>query len=222
MRVDPPTLYVAQLGQPNAFALGRDTLVVDRSLLRLLGPAEREAILAHELAHLEGRDTLVQTLANSLLRTVTGLVLVLVAPFVAVFGVGCWGLSLLVGRPIRGPESVASGPRRAAGRLLVGLVTGPTAALRAYSRRREFAADERAVAVLDDPLALARALQTIQRATEPGVGLFSWLFGDRERERSALERTFATHPPTDDRIERVREAVRTRDGGSGRQRVEIH
>ena len=222
MAIDAPALYVARLGQPNAFALGRDTLVVDRSLLRLLGPAELEAILAHELAHLAGRDTLVQTLANSLLRTVTGLALVVFAPFVAVFGVACWGLSLLLGRPVRGAGSVASGPRRAAMRLLVGLVTGPTVALRAYSRRREYAADERAVEVLDDPLALARALRTIQRATEPGFGLFAWLFGDVERERSPLERTFATHPPTDDRIERVREAARARGAGSGRGRIEIN
>jgi len=47
MRTDRPELYTVNLGQPNAFVLGRDALVVDRSLVRLLGPAELEAILAH-------------------------------------------------------------------------------------------------------------------------------------------------------------------------------
>lgn len=52
----------------------------------------------------------------------------------------------------------------------MGLVVAPTLALQAYARRREYAADERAVAVLDDPFALAQALEKIQRTNEPGGG----------------------------------------------------
>jgi heat shock protein HtpX len=54
MNIDRPEVYVARLGQPNAFALGSGTLVIDQSLIRLLTPAELEGVLAHELAHLEG------------------------------------------------------------------------------------------------------------------------------------------------------------------------
>jgi heat shock protein HtpX len=91
MGIDRPELYIVHLGQPNAFALGGGTLVVDRSLVRLLTSAELEAILAHELAHLEGHDSLIQTLANSLLRTVTSLTLVVLVPFAVVVSMSCWG-----------------------------------------------------------------------------------------------------------------------------------
>jgi heat shock protein HtpX len=208
MNNDRPDVYVAQLGQPNAFALGSGTLVIDRSLIRLLTPAELEGVLAHELAHLEGYDSLLRTLATSLLRTLTALVLVVLVPFVVVVSMACWGLSLVVGRPLRGPDSIGSGLRRGLHRLVMSLIVAPTLTLQAYARRREYAADDRAVAVLDDPLALARALKKIQRASEPDWGLFSWLLPDRQRtERTRLERAFASHPPTDERVNRVREAA---------------
>ncbi|WP_273837905.1 M48 family metalloprotease [Halococcus sp. PRR34] len=208
MSIDRPDVYTARIGQPNAFALGSGTLVIDQSLTRLLTPAELEGVLAHELAHLEGYDSLLRTLATSLLRTVTALLLVVLVPFVVVVSMACWGLSLVVGRPVRGPDSVGSSLRRGLHRLVMSLLVAPTLALQAYARRREYAADDRAVAVLDDPLALARALEKIQRANEPGWGLFSWLLPNRQRtERTRLERAFASHPPTDERVERVREAA---------------
>jgi heat shock protein HtpX len=211
MGIDRPDVYIARLGQPNAFVLGSRTLVIDHSLVRLLTPAELEGVLAHELAHLEGYDSLLQTLAMSVLRMVTTLMLVVVLPFVAVVSLGCWGLSLLVGRPVRGPSSVGSGVRRGMVRIVIGLLIAPTLVLQAYSRRREYAADRRAVTVLDEPLALARALEKIQRANEPGWGLFSWVFSTRDRrtDRTPLERAFASHPPTDERVSRVREAATT-------------
>lgn len=210
MSIDRPDVYIARLGQPNAFALGSRSLVIDHSLVRLLTPAELEGVLAHELAHLESYDSLLQTLAMSLLRMVTTLVLMMVIPFMVVVSVGCWGLSLLVGRPVRGPTSVGSGLRRGLTRFVIGLLVAPTLALQAYSRRREYAADQRAVAVLDEPLAFAHALKKIQRANEPGWGLFSWMFStpDRRMEQTPLERAFASHPPTDERVRRVREAAK--------------
>ncbi|WP_082837912.1 M48 family metallopeptidase [Haladaptatus sp. R4] len=211
MRIDRPDVYIARLGHPNAFALGRRTLVIDHSLVRLLTPAELEGVLAHELAHLEGHDSLLQTLAMSLLRTMASLALVVVLPFVVLVSVSCWGLSLIMGRPVRGPSSVGSSLRRGLAGIVMGLFAAPTLTLQAYSRRREYAADRRAVAVLDDPLAFARALEKLQRASEPGWGLFSWVFPDRNRrtEQTPLERAFASHPPTDERVSRVREAATT-------------
>ena len=210
MGIERPDVFIARLGQPNAFALGSGTLVIDYSLVRLLAPAELEGVLAHELAHLEGYDGLLQTLAMILLRMVATLVLVVVLPVMVVVSLGCWGLSLIAGRPVRGPTSVGSGVRRGLGRVVVGLFVAPTLVLQAYSRRREYAADRRAVSVLDEPLALARALEKIQRANEPS-GLFSWLFPTRDRreDRTPLERAFASHPPTDERVSRVREAAKS-------------
>lgn len=104
----------------------------------------------------------------------------------------------------------------------MGLIVAPTLALQAYARRREYAADERAVAVLDEPLAFARALEKIQRASESDWRLFSWLFSDHQRtkERTPLERAFASHPPTAERVDRVREAANAAGPtrGSGRWR----
>jgi heat shock protein HtpX len=227
MSIDQPEVYLARLGHPNAFALGSGTLVIDRSLVRLLTPAELEGVLAHELAHLEGYDSLLRTLATSILRTVTTLMLVVFVPFVVVISIGCWGLSLVVGRPIRGPNSVGSGLRHGLNRLVMGLLVAPSLALQAYARRREYAADDRAVAVIDDPAAFARALEKIQRANDPGWGLFSWLLPNRERrkEQTRLERAFASHPPTDERVNRVREAANASGSstGSGRwQHVDIN
>jgi heat shock protein HtpX len=221
MNVDHPDVYLARLNQPNAFALGDRTLVIDYSLVRLLTPAELEGVLAHELAHLEHSDGLSQTLAMSLLQTVSTLILLLLLPFFAVVSLSCWGLSLILGRPVRGHDSVGSGLRRGFGRIIRGLLIAPVLAVQAYSRRREYAADRRAVAVLDDPVAFARALRKIQRATEPDRGLFSWLFPSRERQRNQtpLEQALDSHPPTDERIRRVHEAAAAgkRDGSSGRR-----
>ncbi|UOO96376.1 M48 family metalloprotease [Halococcus dombrowskii] len=225
MEIDRPEIYLGRLGQPNAFALGSDTLVVDQSLVRLLTPTELEGVLAHEFAHLEGYDSLLRTLATSLLRTVTSLLLILLVPLVIVVSLIGWGLSLIVGRPMRGPDSVGSGLRSGLQRLVKSLLVAPTLALQAYARRREYAADRRAVAVLDDPLALARALQKIQRANEPDRGLLGWLLPsrDRETERSPTERALASHPPTDERVERVREAANAAgsEGSTGWHRVDI-
>jgi heat shock protein HtpX len=159
MGIDRPDVFIARLGQPNAFALGSRTLVIDSSLVRLLTPAELEGVLAHELAHLEGYDSLLQTLALILLRMVATLVLAVVIPVTVVVSLCCWGLSLIVARPIRGPTSVGNGVRRGLVSVVVGLFIAPTLVLQAYSRRREYAADRRAVSVLDEPLAFARALE---------------------------------------------------------------
>ena len=149
----------------------------------------------------------------------TALVLIVLVPFAMVVSMACWELSLVVGRPVRGPDSVGNGLRRGLHRLVIGLIVAPTLALQAYARRREYAVDERAVAVLDDPLALARALKKIRPASEPGWGLFSWLLPDRQRtERTRLERAFANHPPTDERVDRVREAATAAGASPGSSR----
>lgn len=208
--VSPPRLLVTRTPTPNAFAFGdgdEGVVVFDRTLLRMLDIDELETILAHELAHLESGDSLVQSLAYSAAQTAVGLVAVALLPVaLLVTGVAranAWAR----GRPLERSNGPADRLRGGVGRVLVLLVVGFTLALRAYSRRREFAADDRAVAATGKPAALASALRKIERASRPGRGLFAPLYA-REEERP-LERLLSTHPSTDDRIERLRARART-------------
>jgi heat shock protein HtpX len=218
MGLDPPTLAVGRMGAPNALALGgprNGMVVVDLSLFRLLDGPELEAIIAHELAHLETRDGLVKTLGHSLVRTVTGLVTVALLPLV-ILAVGvARALAYLRGESPREITAAAVRAHAIATAGVLVLLFVFTLALRAYSRRRELAADDRAAEVAGQPVALARALAHIDRAARPAEGLLSDLVihGDEE---GPLTRLLATHPPMSTRIERLLERSK-RDGGvSGR------
>lgn len=201
--VPPPRVYVAGLGEPNALAVGGRTpaLIVDYSLFSLLTVEEFEAVLAHEFAHLEGVDGLVQVLAYSVVHSLVGIVALALAPLGFVLrGLGA-GLALVRGRPgdwrVTPPGRLLVALERALTLLLVGL----TALVRAYSRRREHAADDRAVAVTGRPLSLARALRKIDRSTG-----FRFPFGPpspRRGEDRLLQRLLSTHPSMDERVERL-------------------
>jgi heat shock protein HtpX len=217
MRIETPRLLVADLSVPNALSLGSRTdgaVVLDRSLFRLLSPAELEGLLAHEFAHLESRDSLVQTLAYSGLRTLVGIVTVLLLP-VTLFLTGlAQGVAWIRGRPTRWAEGSLGQLRLLVGNGIVVLFFLLTLVLRAHSRRRELAADDRAASVTDDPLALARALTKIDRVRDPDWSLLSPLY-TRGDEDGTLGQVFSTHPAVNERIERLRERARATD----RQRV---
>jgi heat shock protein HtpX len=209
MGVDRPRLLVASLGAPNAFTLGggrRGVIVVDRSLFDLLDRDAFEAILAHELAHLASYDSLLKTLAYSAVQTATGVAFVLSLPLVLVLAGFARGLAWIRGRP----TGWANNPFVRARRWLLGavgiLLFLPVLVLFAHSRRREFAADDRAARVTGDPIALARGLRRLAAAED------QWLLSSltvRGREDHTLTRWLSTHPPTDERIERlVRRAER--------------
>jgi heat shock protein HtpX len=204
MDVKRPALYVATMQAPNALALGTrgsGAVVLDRSLFRLLEPDELRAIVAHELAHLESRDSLVQTLALGLFRTLFGLVLVALFPVSLLLTGIARGLAWAAGRPQGWDANPVARLRRAVGRVLVGVFVAVTLLVRAHSRRREFAADDRAVAVTGDPLALARALRKIERASSPEWSLLSPLYVHDDGDR--WTRLLSTHPPVDDRVDRL-------------------
>ena len=203
--VKRPALYVTDARAPNAFAVGGGAdggaLVLDRSLFRLLSPREIEAILAHELAHLEGNDGFAIAMADGVGRSVVGIAAVAALPaLLALSGLAAasaW---------IRGRPGDRSGPfgrlhRALSGGLFAGFVLA-TLVARSRSRRREFAADDRAAEVTGDPMALARALRRIERATEP-----TWPFAPfstQKRTEGPAERWLSTHPSTDERVERLR------------------
>lgn len=205
MAVQRPRVFVAELGAPNAFALGgvrSGALVVDRSLFRLLSPGEREAIVAHELAHLESYDAFVQTLAYSAMRTLVGLVLLPLLPLLLLVVGAARAMAWIRGRPNEWSRSPLMLLYAWASLGVTFFTIALTALIRAHSRRREYRADDRAVEVTGDPLALARALRTIERASKRQRGLLSTLYVSGDEE-GILTRLLSTHPPMDDRIERL-------------------
>ncbi|WP_224268136.1 M48 family metallopeptidase [Haloprofundus salinisoli] len=216
MEIATPTVYVARLVAPNAFALGgpRDGIVVvDRSLFRMLSGDEFEALLVHELAHLEGYDGLVQTFAVSALRTVVSVLAVALLPVALFFEGVARATAWLRGAPTATP---LSNGEYGVGGLVTLVAVGLTLFVRAYSRRREFAADDRAVEVTGRPLSLARALKQLQQATESPLNLF---FGlptptSRPEDETRLGRLLSTHPPLEARIERLVERAEERDAST--------
>ncbi|RLM53758.1 peptidase M48 [Halobellus sp. Atlit-31R] len=211
MAVDRPRLLVARLGMPNALALattGRGTLVVDASLFGLLDSAEFEALLAHELAHLERHDSLVQTTALSLAQFVVVTLELILSPVVFLLTGAAVALAWFEGDPRAWAETA---PGRARAKIETGLALLGVAAtlfLRAHARKREFAADARAAEVTGRPLALASALRKLDRATAPDVGSLSplWTHGEvPSEEERRLREYLSSHPRIEDRIERLRE-----------------
>lgn len=210
MDVEQPRLYVARLPTPNAFSVGgaENAVVFDRSLFRVLDPAEFEAVLAHELAHGERRDSLVRALAVTLARTLVALLAMALLPVgLLARGVDRFA-AWTTGRP---GDSDRFTLHERVGAVLVGAFVLATLLVRARSRQQEFAADDRAVEVTGNPLELASALRKIERAQSSG-GLLDVLYGRRRRDRSDAEELFATHPALEDRIERLQDRARGRNG----------
>ena len=198
-----PPVLVASLNAPNALTVGgprRGGVIIDWTLLELLTVDELEAIIAHELAHMERGDTFLNTLVLTAMRSLAGLVFVLVLP-VGIFLAGVdRSLGWFAGRP---------GHRVGFVRVfyfLLLLVLGVlfsvfTLAYLGYSRRQEYAADRRAGEVTEKPIALARALAKIHHANDPRGGLLSLLYThDRGQKRHPF---LSTHPPIDARINRL-------------------
>lgn len=194
-----PTIAVADTQTPNAFATGRSpgnaAVCVTTGILNTLDQDELEGVLAHELAHVKNRDVMVMTLAG-FLSTLA-------------FIVVRWGW-LFGGRRGRGggaPVYVA---------IIVSLVVWVISFLliRALSRYREFAADRGAAVITGKPSALASALLTISgemdRVPEEDLREQAEMnaFFIIPIKSGVVGRLFSTHPPTEQRIERLRNLER--------------
>jgi len=220
LEIGRPTLYLARMDAPNALALGTThggAVVLDYGLFQLLTVEELEAVIAHELAHLESNDGLVQTVGYTAVRTASGLLYLALLPVGFLVGGIARALALLRGDHPGPFFAHLNAVRFRLIALVVVLLSGLTLALRAHSRRREFAADDRAVELTGNPIALARALVKIERATTPGWGLLSPLYihGDEE---GSLSRLLATHPPMRDRVERLLDRADSLSGTRRRHR----
>ena len=194
-----PTLAIAPSQQPNAFATGRDpdnaVVCVTAGIVQLLPPRELEGVIAHELAHIQHRHMLVGTLAATM------------AGAIAMLGsIVKWGFIFAGGRDDNGGNPIA---------LLAMAIVAPIAATivqLAISRQNEFLADASAARITGDPQGLASALQSIEgyakqipmEVSPAGahMAIVNPLSGPR---RPALSGLFRTHPPTEERIARLRQ-----------------
>ncbi len=205
-RLPMPKVYIIPSGTPNAFATGRNpqhaAVAVTNTLMNMLTEEELEGVLAHELAHVYGRDILISTIA----ATIAGAIMTLVDIFK-------WGM--IFGGGNRDGED--SSPLGAAAGIAM-IIIAPIAAMlvqMAVSRSREYQADERGAALCGNPMALASALHKISYGVETAPmddakPATAHMFIINPLTGGSLMNLFSTHPPVEKRIERLRQMARNK------------
>jgi heat shock protein HtpX len=192
-----PKLYVIPEHAPNAFATGRNpqhgVVAVTQGLLEMLDEDEIEGVVAHELAHIKHRDTLLMSVAATIVGALSNL-----ANF------AMWG-AMFGGR-----SDDDEGGGGAIGAILVMVMAMFTAPMiqMAISRAREFMADEFAAKLTGRPMSLAGALKRIEgwSARVPmhsGSPETAHLFIQNPFSGQGLAALFRTHPTTEDRVKRL-------------------
>ena len=187
-----PRVYVLNSEQPNAFATGRNpenaAVAASTGLLHALSYEEVAGVMAHELAHIQNRDTLTMTITATFAGAIS-----MLANFAMFFGGS---------RDNNNPLGFVG--------ILVTMIVAPFAAMlvqMAISRTREYSADRRGAEICGNPLWLASALKKIAMAAErvPNMSaernpatahmfIINPLSGER------MDNLFSTHPNTENRI----------------------
>jgi heat shock protein HtpX len=202
-----PRVFIIDADQPNAFATGRDpqhaAVAATTGLLRALSAEEVAGVMAHELAHVKNRDTLIMTVT----ATIAGAISML-----ANFGLFFGGTSSDDGRPAN----------PLAGILLA--ILGPIAAMvvqMAISRTREYEADRIGAQISGRPQWLATALERIHglapQIPNPAAEAHpatAHLFIANPLHGNALATLFSTHPAMEERVRRLRSMTGTAAPGA--------
>lgn len=184
-----PKVYITPEATPNAFATGRNpqnaAVAASQGIMRMLSREEMEGVMAHELAHVKNRDILTSAVASTMAGALAAL----------------------------GQFAYFGGNRRENPLLgLVMMIAAPFAGMiirMAISRVREYAADKEGAEICGKPLALAGALTKIQngvkqipmrtgRESDSHMFIINPFFG-------GMQKLFSTHPPTEERIRRLKE-----------------
>ena len=201
-QIPMPRVYIIPQETPNAFATGRNpqnaAVAVTEGIMRLLDREELAGVLAHELGHVQNRDTLIMTVAATLAGTLSHIA-----------NMAMWGAML-------GGGSSNDDERSHPIAGLLGIVLAPLAATliqMAISRSREFSADERGAQLSGNPLGLASALQKIEAWSRQipmtaGSPATAHLFIINPFSGGGLVRLFSTHPSTEERIARLQAIAR--------------
>jgi len=192
-----PKVYVINETQPNAFATGRNpenaAVAATTGIMQILSERELRGVMAHELAHVKNRDTLISTIS----ATVAG----------AIASIAQFGMLFGGGRDDNGERNV--NPILG---ILVMLLAPFAASLiqMAISRSREFEADRGGAEISRDPKALASALEKIHNyahripneiaEAHPETGQMMIINPLSGRSFDSL---FSTHPRTEERVEKL-------------------
>jgi len=191
-----PKVYVMNEAQPNAFATGRNpehaAVAATTGIMQVLSERELRGVMAHELAHVKHRDTLISTIS----ATIAG----------AISSIGTFGM-LFGGHRDDSEHNVSP-----AVAILMMFLAPMAASLiqMAISRSREFEADRAGAEISRDPKALASALQKISdyahqihnptAEEHPETGqmmIINPLAG------VSFDSLFSTHPKTEERVARL-------------------
>jgi heat shock protein HtpX len=188
--IPTPKAYIINNPQPNAFATGRNpangAVAVTTGIIDLLSENELRGVIAHEIAHIKNRDTLIMTLTS----TIAG-ALSMLANFAMFFG----------GNRERGGNPFAV--------ILVSILAplGAMLVQMAISRTREYSADKTGAEISEDPESLASALKKIQgyaskidnnvAENNPAT---AHLFIINPLHARKVDSLFSTHPATENRV----------------------
>ncbi len=198
MGMPMPKLYVTPDLQPNAFATGRNAnhaaVAVTQGILQILDWSELRGVLAHELSHVGNRDILIGSVAAAIATGIS---------FIA--NMAMWGAMWGGGRD----DDEHGNPFAV---LLLALLAPMAAGLlqMALSRSREFEADRSGAQVIGDGEPLARALLKLQAAAhripmnvQPAQAQ-KYIVNPLSGRKVNFAQLFTTHPPTEERVERLR------------------
>lgn len=189
-----PRVYILSEQAPNAFATGRSpakgAVAVSAGLLEMLNRDELAGVIAHELAHIRNRDTLIMTVAGTIAGALSYL-----------SQMAMYGLMFRGSDDDEGPNPIAA---------LVGVLIAPFAAMiiqMAISRSREYIADSNGARISGNPMGLANALRKIEGYSRRipmhhGSPATAHLFIINPFV-GGLSGLFRTHPATEDRIQRL-------------------
>lgn len=197
--VPKPAVYITPAEQPNAFATGRNpkhsAIAVTRGIMQALSPRELEGVIAHEMAHIKNRDILIASIAAMVAGAISAIANFL--QFSMFFGGGDDDDS-----PLGFIGMIAT------------ILLAPIAAMiiqMAISRQREYQADATGAELVGDGGGLADALETLERGSHaiplpvnPSSAPLYIVnplaaFGGR-----GLTKLFSSHPPTAERVSRLR------------------
>ena len=200
-----PRVAISPSEQPNAFATGRGpnnaVVCATQGLLRAMPADEIEGVMAHELMHVRNRDILIGSVAAAIATAISAIAQM--AYFAALFGGG--------GRDDDRPNPFAI--------MMISMLAPISASLiqMAISRSREFEADRSAAQLLGSGESLARALERIEvlaartpmqvAPAQAQAYIHNPLAEFKNQRRGSgvnLTKLFSTHPPTEERIRRLR------------------